>query len=363
MNDMRDPRLRRRYQNRESQRRYRPIGERKKKSNTARLGSFGEDLEVPVIEATTDTIWQYQTDIDSSLSITQPTLYHRENDLAPTDLSQNRPLYSLSLAEQSAEPCLLQNSNTCGPFGNLNPSYSPHQESLFSRSDVQSDQGLSLIAGFSSNLGQLPANNLGQILFSPELQNSYHIPANGPVSRQFQYDVHRNERPHEYGTINRTQPASLPSPVTPQSERVVYLRNPRSNNVNKGKNLRQSSKRNDKEVSQRLSNQARQIPHRRTLPRRPEESKRVQVWPKADEMVDEMANLYEFGVRLGLFDQDAELKDALATVKKKFRALCKEKPEQNERSRRLNSVAVDSSEDGYSDNNGCYEGETEDTVD
>ncbi|TGO43268.1 hypothetical protein BHYA_0002g00730 [Botrytis hyacinthi] len=354
MNDMRDPRLRRRHQNRESQRRYRPIGERKKKSNAARLRSFGADLEIPVIEPTTDTPWQYQADINSSLFITQPTLYHRENDIAHTDLPQTRPhsLYSLSLAEQSAEPCLLQNRNTSGPFGNLSPSYGPHQESLFSRSDVQSDQGLSLTTGFLGDPGQIPANDLGRMAFPPELQTPYHIPTNRPVSQQFQYEVRRNERPHAHGTISRTKFASLPSPVTPHSERLAYPWNRRSNNLDKGKH----------EVSQQLSNQARPTPHRGTLPRRSEASKRVQVWPKAKEMVQEIANLYEFGVRLGLFDQDAELKEALATVREKFRALCKEKPGQNERSRKLNSVVVDSSEDGCSDNS-YYDSEMEDAID
>ncbi|TGO50696.1 hypothetical protein BCON_0178g00220 [Botryotinia convoluta] len=365
MNDMRDPSLRRRHQNRESQRRYRPIGERKKKSSTARLGPFVGDLEVPVIDPTTDTTWRYQTDIASSLSITQPTLYHRENDIAYTDLPQTRTrsLHSLSSAEQSAEPCSLQNSNTSGSFGSLSPGYSPHQELLFSRSDAQSDQGLSLTTGFSSELGQLPDNDLGQMLFLPELQTPYRIPPKRPVSQQLQYDVRRNERPHAYGTITRIQPASLPSPVIPQSERVVDPLSPRANNLAKGKHLRQASKRNNKEVSQRLSNQSRQTPRRGTLPRRPEESKRAQVWPKAKEMVDEIANLYEFGVRLEFFDQDDELKDALATVKKKFRALCKEKPGQNERSSGLNSVVVDFSEDDYPDNNSYYDSETEDAVD
>ncbi|TGO69832.1 hypothetical protein BOTNAR_0006g00180 [Botryotinia narcissicola] len=335
MNDMRDPRLRRQHQNRESQRRHRPIRERKKKSNAARLRSFGADLEIPAIEPTTDTTWQYQTDINSSFSTTQPTLYHRENDIAHTDLSQTRPnsLYSLSLVEQSAEPCLLQNSNTSGPFGNLRPGYSPHQESLFSRSDVQSDQGLSLTTGFLSDFGQIPANNLGRMAFSLELHIPYHIPTDRPVSQQFQYEVRRNERPHAHGTISRTQFASLLSPVTPHSERVVHPWNSRSNNLDKGKH----------EVSQRLSNRARPNPHRGTLPHRPEANKRVQVWPRAKEMVEEIANLYEFGVRLGLFDQYAELKEALAT--------------------KHNSVAVDSNEDGYSDNNSYYDSETEDAVD
>jgi hypothetical protein len=36
-------------------------------------------------------------------------------------------------------------------------------------------------------------------------------------------------------------------------------------------------------------------------------------------MVDEISKLYEFGVKLELFEEDLELRDALAMVRKKFK--------------------------------------------
>ena len=50
---------------------------------------------------------------------------------------------------------------------------------------------------------------------------------------------------------------------------------------------------------------------------------KVVVWPKAKEMIDEISKLYEFGVKLELFEEDLALRDALVTVKKKFKAISK----------------------------------------
>ena len=57
--------------------------------------------------------------------------------------------------------------------------------------------------------------------------------------------------------------------------------------------------------------------------RKSEEGVKVLVWPKAKEIIDEIFKLYKFRVKLELFEEDLDLKDILAIVRKKFRAICK----------------------------------------
>lgn len=80
-------------------------------------------------------------------------------------------------------------------------------------------------------------------------------------------------------------------------------------------------------------------PRRRTSPgtKQRDEHGRVLVWPKAKETVDELFKLYEFGVKLELFEADAELQNALCTVRDKFKPLSQGARAESPRSLKLDA--------------------------